>query len=101
MRCYFPEDFLNCYPWPVELGIFETTLHKIKCRERTDNQQEGEDLCVVVGDRGGVYVTGSGFSPMSEKGGTELGLDTVNLTPTLTPTLALALALTLTTDPDH
>ena len=55
----------------------------------------------MVGDRGGVYVTGSGFSPMSEKGGTELGLDTVNLTLALTPTLALALALTLTTDPDH
>ena len=43
MRCYFPEDFLNCYPWPPELGIFESTLHKIKCRDRTDNQQEGED----------------------------------------------------------
>ena len=41
VRCYFPEDFLNCYPWPAELGIFETTLHKIKCRERNDNQQEG------------------------------------------------------------
>ena len=77
MRCYFPEDFLNCYPWPAELGIFETTLHKIKCRERNDNQQEGEDLCVVVGDNGGVYVTGSGFSPMSEKGGDDKGLDTV------------------------
>ena len=77
VRCYFPEDFLNCYPWPAELGIFETTLHKIKCRERNDNQQEGEDLCVVVGDNGGVYVTGSGFSPMSEKGGDDKGLDTV------------------------
>ena len=35
-----------------------------------------QDLCVVVGDSGGVYVTGSGFSPMSEKGGPDLGLDT-------------------------
>ena len=57
-------------------------------------------MCVVVGDRGGVYVTGSGFSPMSEKGGTELGLDTVNLTPTLTPTLALALTLNPEPEPN-
>ena len=48
MRCYFPEDFLNCYPWPPELGIFESTLHKIKCRDRTDNQQEGEDLITLT-----------------------------------------------------
>ena len=38
--------------------------------------QEGRDLCVVVGDEGGVYVTGSGFSPTSTSD-TDLGLDTV------------------------
>ena len=148
VRCYFPEDFVNCYPWPAELAVRDRTLHKIKCYKRSENQQvvmppptlisslsllshqcfhpssvlsssasltspvppshvsslssliyprlshltsflsppiapptscllqEGRDLCVVVGDEGGVYVTGSGFSPTSTSD-TDLGLDTV------------------------
>ena len=68
MRCYFPADFLDCYPWPPALGVFGRTLHKIKCNKRNDNQKEGKDLCIVVGDGGGVYVTGSGFSPIRRLG---------------------------------
>ena len=42
-----------------ELAVRERTLHRIKCRERDDNVQEGNDLCVVVGDMGGVYAYGA------------------------------------------
>ena len=21
VRCYFPEDFINCYPWPAEVAV--------------------------------------------------------------------------------
>ena len=39
VRCYFPEDFVNCYPWPAELAVRDRTLHKIKCYKRSENQQ--------------------------------------------------------------
>lgn len=75
VRCYFPEDFLNCYPWPAELAVSNRILHKIKCKPRSANQRDGNDQCVVVGDDGGVFVTGSGFSPTAF-GGTDAGLQT-------------------------
>ena len=50
-------------------------LHKIKCKRRNDNQVDGDDKCVVVGDDGGVFVTGSGFSPTAF-GSTDAGLQT-------------------------
>ena len=50
-------------------------LHKIKCKRRNDNQVDGDDKCVVVGDDGGVFVTGSGFSP-TPYGSTDAGLQT-------------------------
>ena len=46
-----------------------------RCAPRQDNQRDGNDLCVVVGDKGGVYVTGSGFSP-TPYGDTDKGLQT-------------------------
>lgn len=50
-------------------------LRKIKCRARLPNRPDGNDQCVVVGDHGGVFVTGSGFSP-TPYGGTDAGLQT-------------------------
>lgn len=54
--------------------VTDRTLHTIKCQRRSDNQRDGNDKCVVVGDRGGVFVTGSGFSPTAF-GNTDAGLD--------------------------
>ena len=51
IRCYYPEDFLNCYPWPEALKVTDRVLHTIKCAPRADFQRDGNDLCVVVGDQ--------------------------------------------------
>ena len=75
VRCYFPEDFILCYPWPASLAVTNRILRKIKCKPRLPNRQDGNDQCVVVGDDGGVFVTGSGFSP-TPYGGTDAGLQT-------------------------
>ena len=65
-RCYYPEDFISCFPWPSgALAVRDRALRAIKCR-RADNAKDGNDLCVVVGDRGGVYVTSVGFSYNSQ-----------------------------------
>lgn len=73
IRCSYPEDFMNCYPWPEPLKVTDRTLRKITCAQRVDDQLDGTDKCVIVGDRGGFYATSSGFSPA---GGTDLGLQT-------------------------
>ena len=75
MRCWFPEDFLQCYPWPAELAVTNRVLRKIKCKGRVPNRPDGNDQCVVVGDDGGVFVTGASFSP-TPFGGTDAGLQT-------------------------
>ena len=53
----------------------DRVLRKIKCKPRLPNRPDGNDQCVVVGDKGGVFVTGSGFSP-TPYGGTDAGLQT-------------------------
>jgi hypothetical protein len=55
--------------------VTNRALRKIKCARRADNQRDGNDRCIVVGDRSGVYVTGSGFSPTAF-GDTDAGLQT-------------------------
>jgi hypothetical protein len=63
VRCYFPEDFVSCYPWPSALAVRNRVLRKIQCKPRLAFRKDGTDQCVVVGDDGGVFVTGTGFSP--------------------------------------
>ena len=94
IRCGYPEDFLNCYPWPAELAVTNRRLRKIKCAERIPKRVDGYDQCVVVGDDGGVFVTQSGFSP-TQFGRTEAGLDT-----SYSRYAALALANSTTTSKD-
>ena len=75
VRCYFPDDFLNCFPWPQEYAVKDRILRKVKCQGRAAGRPDGNDKCVVVGDDGAVFVTGSGFSP-TPYGGTDAGLQT-------------------------
>jgi hypothetical protein len=81
---------LRCVPIACGLGAFcrfllraahstsqvrNRKLRRIKCKTRVPNRLDGNDQCVVVGDDGGVFVTGSGFSP-TPYGGTDAGLQT-------------------------
>ena len=57
VRCYYPEDYVNCYPWPEEYAVTDRTLRSIKCVDGDDRESsvkyDGSDKCVVTGDRGG------------------------------------------------
>ena len=55
--------------------VTDRTLHKIKCKRKND-ARDGNDMCVVVGDDGGVYVTSTGFSPNSISSNEAKGLYT-------------------------
>ena len=77
VRCYYPEDYVNCYPWPEEYAVTDRTLRSIKCVDGDDRESsvkyDGSDKCVVTGDRGGFYVTPSGFGP-TQQGASDNGL---------------------------
>ncbi len=68
---------MNCYPWPEEYAVTDRTLRSIKCVDGDDRESsvkyDGSDKCVVTGDRGGFYVTPSGFGP-TQQGASDNGL---------------------------
>jgi hypothetical protein len=56
--------------------VTSVTLRRIKCARRGNFQADGNDLCVVVGDGGRMFVTSSSFSPMAAGSQTDEGIQT-------------------------